>query len=461
MPVKRCVSGGKDGWKFGDKGKCYTDEGSDKANKDAALKQGRAIQVNKKLLGSNRMIEKKKVKRYKKLIIEHDCLVPKGAMQVETIFKEDKDGHFIKPKETIVKFDDSKQMMYNIMVLFGKVDTQDMILDDEKVRTETQIDYLANGDKILKFTHQKNEDDEPYDINAHVAEVYVVKEGDTYFPEYVGSIARCAYFPDKEEYDIIKEMEFESSIEGIADLEEIDIEKKSNGITHKIKDLLKKIFGITVEKDFDSVMENRKNTDLWNPINAFEIAMDDIQWKYIYGSEEKDVDKFKKEAGKIVKQFMKYINSMTFEKVIKEVEEKSKGDAMENREEVQAMIDKSLKPVIESLGLEEGQTLADVITKAIGEAKPPKPVVVMKDSEEKDVEVDLGDLVKGLVLKVSGLESNETIKKADTEEKIKKLQTEMDDLTKELTDNVEKPEEHPEEKEIEKSDEETKAHTAG
>ena len=150
MPVKSCVKNGKSGYKWGNSGYCYTDKGSDDKNYAAALKQGRAIQVNK---GVNFMA-KKKVKRYKTLKIEHDCIVPKGAMQVKSVFKED--GYFSRPKETIVKFDDTKQMMYNIMVKFNKVDSQDMILDSEEVRTQALIDYLANGDKILKFTHKKS-----------------------------------------------------------------------------------------------------------------------------------------------------------------------------------------------------------------------------------------------------------------------------------------------------------------
>ena len=41
MPVKRCNSGGKSGWKWGDKGKCYTGPGA----KKKAIKQGVAIEA--------------------------------------------------------------------------------------------------------------------------------------------------------------------------------------------------------------------------------------------------------------------------------------------------------------------------------------------------------------------------------------------------------------------------------
>ena len=42
MPVKRCTSRGKPGYKWGDKGKCYTGPGA----RAKAAKQGRAIKAN-------------------------------------------------------------------------------------------------------------------------------------------------------------------------------------------------------------------------------------------------------------------------------------------------------------------------------------------------------------------------------------------------------------------------------
>ena len=51
MPVKGCQENGKPGFKWGDQGKCYTytpgNEVSKKRAHDKAIKQGRAIQVNK------------------------------------------------------------------------------------------------------------------------------------------------------------------------------------------------------------------------------------------------------------------------------------------------------------------------------------------------------------------------------------------------------------------------------
>lgn len=47
MPLKRCKANGKQGWKWGDEGKCYT--GSDAKSK--AKEQGRAIEASKSKRG--------------------------------------------------------------------------------------------------------------------------------------------------------------------------------------------------------------------------------------------------------------------------------------------------------------------------------------------------------------------------------------------------------------------------
>lgn len=42
MPVKKCQSGGKSGYKYGDSGKCYAGKGG----KAKAERQGKAIKAN-------------------------------------------------------------------------------------------------------------------------------------------------------------------------------------------------------------------------------------------------------------------------------------------------------------------------------------------------------------------------------------------------------------------------------
>lgn len=399
---------------------------------------------------------KKKLKRYKKLIISHDCLVPKGAMEVESVFKED--GYFQRPKEAIYKFDDEKQIMYNVMVLFGKEDSQGWILDDEEVRRETLVDYLSNGDKVLKFTHKKDDDGEPFDINAHVMEVYTVKSNDEVFPDYVGSIARSAYFPNKDEYNIIKNMEFQSSIEGTAALEEfeVDVDKGVKKKMHKIKDLLINVFDFkdgqltkkrfndyleeVIEKDFETVLENRKNNDVYFAVTALATAIYDAEWEHIY--EDHSPENFKKAIAKIFKQAKRYFDTMTFERIEKDdsPENKEGEKSMLGKEDVQKMIDDTLT---KTLGLEDGQTLADVI-KAAGEKTPPEPVV--KDAEGNEITLTVA--LKGIQ---DSIDANKTV-----------VDEKMVELEKGITENKEKIIDPVEEvKPVEKSKEETNASVAG
>lgn len=44
MPIMRCTKNGKDGWKYGKDGKCYTGKDA----KEKAIKQGKAIKASKK-----------------------------------------------------------------------------------------------------------------------------------------------------------------------------------------------------------------------------------------------------------------------------------------------------------------------------------------------------------------------------------------------------------------------------
>lgn len=43
MPVKKCTSDGKSGYKYGDSGHCYTGPGA----RQKAIKQGQAIEIQK------------------------------------------------------------------------------------------------------------------------------------------------------------------------------------------------------------------------------------------------------------------------------------------------------------------------------------------------------------------------------------------------------------------------------
>lgn len=382
---------------------------------------------------------KKKVLRYKSLKIARDCLVPKGAMQVKSVFKEDT-GEFVTLNETpIYKFDDEKQLMYNIMVKFGKTDSQNMILDNEDVRRDTLIDFIGNGDKVLKFSHKKDDNGEPFDIEAVVCGADFVRKGDPMFPDDEDSIYRVAFFKNKDEFDIIKTLKFESSIEGVAELESIEIEvdepvskeETEKASKHKIDDLLLKIFNIKVTKDFDTTMENKKNTDLYIPMEAMRSAIWQAEYKLLYGKD-RDIKAFKKEFAKICKQTTKYINNMSFETIKKEEEEeqKPKGDGMEKVQK-----DEVVEIIQQTLGLEKGQTLESVIANAVGKIEPPKPTVIKsKDAEGKEIDVDIVTVIAGLAKTVNEIQSNGVIQKTAKETKLAELEKEIEELKKGMTD---------------------------
>jgi len=50
MPVKRCTENGINGYKWGDRGKCYTytNERQREQARESALRQGRAIESSKR-----------------------------------------------------------------------------------------------------------------------------------------------------------------------------------------------------------------------------------------------------------------------------------------------------------------------------------------------------------------------------------------------------------------------------
>lgn len=64
MPLNKCQKDGKQGYKWGDSGHCYTGPGA----KEKALKQGRAIEISKKAyaeeLSKNDLILDEEVKNF-------------------------------------------------------------------------------------------------------------------------------------------------------------------------------------------------------------------------------------------------------------------------------------------------------------------------------------------------------------------------------------------------------------
>lgn len=201
--------------------------------------------------------DKMKLLRYKKLIINKNALVPKGAMEVLPVYKE-ADGKFRTKEETIFKANDEKLELTTIMVKFGKYDADGMILDSEFVRDEAMIEFMKSGDKTLAFSH--NIEDKNRDVSAFIKELYVIKSDDIDFPDYAGSIASTAKFANVEDYKIAKELEFETSIEGIAELEEVAVDKSlKDKIAENIEYFIK-YFGVDKIKNLmgDEMFGNNK-----------------------------------------------------------------------------------------------------------------------------------------------------------------------------------------------------------
>lgn len=53
MPIEKCTANGKSGYRWGKSGKCYTGPGA----RQKALKQGRAVEINKSKGSGSRMIQ--------------------------------------------------------------------------------------------------------------------------------------------------------------------------------------------------------------------------------------------------------------------------------------------------------------------------------------------------------------------------------------------------------------------
>ena len=215
--------------------------------------------------------------RYKKLKITHNALVVKGAMGVKPILKED--GSFLKVGEKIYKADEEKRELTTSLVVFNKFDSQGMILDNEDVRDEAIIDFLANGSKTLKVLHSTDESVAESFIEAPLKEAYVVKEDDNYFT--AGSFNATYKIRNQEDWDIIKTLELQTSIEGVAELEvvkEEELDKEENA--GKMKDFVlkfKSMFYAWFGKDkVDEILEIKKEEEEEMTKEQVEVLLQDI-----------------------------------------------------------------------------------------------------------------------------------------------------------------------------------------
>lgn len=350
-----------------------------------------------------------------------------------------KEPNFEKKVKILTKKDDPKKLVYGIVYVPNEVDSQGDFMTEEEIEKACHL-FMKNFQKIDEQHDFTEGAGTLVECGCQLADIEI---GDVSLIKGTWTIVTEA---TDEIWEKIEKGEYTGySLAGVA-------QKIVNKKEKKFEDLILKYKNRTIElilKDFDSTLEDLKNTDIYLPMDIWYRATLDAFWN------SETPDDFKKAAKKINSQYLKYINAMTFEKVIKEEKKIEGEDAMENKQEVQAMIDKSLEPFVKSLGLEEGQTVVGEIEKAIGEI-PSKPLV-MKDAEGKDV--NLVEVIKSLVEGVESLKSNATIKKAETQAKIDELKKEIDELIKGITENGELPEET-EEEIIEKTEGEKKANLA-
>lgn len=195
---------------------------------------------------------------YTKLFITANTLVPKGAVQEKGIYKS-KDG-IIKSKlnNIITKADDEKMQLHSICYMLNKKDSHGNFVSNPKVLEDACTDFMINGNKIIKHTHEGKE------IDASVQQLYIVPKNHPLWKEekYVGAIANVIQFKNAELYKYYKENDFETSIEGEAEEAVVPVEN-----TNLFKKLFKlitnqlKIEGIIPMGNVDEVKKAEDTTD--------------------------------------------------------------------------------------------------------------------------------------------------------------------------------------------------------
>ena len=288
-------------------------------------------------------MEEIKFYRYKSLRIDTNALVIKGAMGVKPILKDD--GHFVKVGERIFKADDEKMELTTTLVVFNKFDSQNMILDDENVRDQAMIDFIEKGNKSLKIMHETSNDENNY-AEAKLKEVYVVKDTDTEWQGYEGSINATYKFLNKTDWEIVKQLELQTSIEGFGDLEEVsDVElaksdSKLKEFIAKFKDFFYARFG---KDKVDSVLL-QKEDEGENTVETKEETTYALQLE-----KQEDVDNFINEK---FSNLTKNEDNSLILNVVKSVVENIENE-FKNKEEILDLIKSATSKEIEALTSEK------------------------------------------------------------------------------------------------------------
>jgi hypothetical protein len=167
--------------------------------------------------------------KFTKLNITANTIVKRGAVGVKAIYKQD--NKIISAAKAIRK-DDSKLQLHSIMYMLNKVDSHGDYVQDPKVLEDACTSFMSNGSKIVKWTHEGNQE-----IEAKVQQLYIVPPGHPIWKEeeYVGAIANVIQFEDVELYNKCKDGGYETSIEGVVE-ESDEGENINKDITDKNKE---------------------------------------------------------------------------------------------------------------------------------------------------------------------------------------------------------------------------------
>ena len=291
----------------------------------------------------------------------------KPANGIGVIVKDD--GDSIAIEATIHKYDPEGFLIIRPMIS-KEIDSDGEYYSDQEI-IDASYDAIKNIQKNGGTIFDTNHD---YDVlkDVYFVETKIIKEDENNIWEMVLDIRENETLMEKAKLGLINGV----SIAGTA--KKVKVKKFEQLINkYKNKSIFNSLDVVEITKDFNTTMEDMTNNDIWKVMDVLWTAVMDEYWS-------RDIDdpsSFKKEFKKICTQAVKYVNSMTFEYIAKENtnnEENEEGESMEKKD-VQAIVKEMIDPIIESLGLEEGQTLTDVITKAIGDNEPSMPVV--KDSE--------------------------------------------------------------------------------
>lgn len=357
-------------------------------------------------------------------ILTDDLLPANGKEVIVKSKKGEEDNIEIFAK--LEKFEDIKGWLYITPMVSIEKDA-----DDEYYVNET-IEETAHN--TLKNAIKKEENvDNPVDTNhiniqsddVYLVESHIDKSEDKWVWKAVLDISENEELMRKAKDGKINGV----SIAGTC-VKVPDVEKKIK----TFEQLIEKYSNI--EKDFNIVLEDMKNTELYLPADVFWRVTRDDYYEF-------DTDEFKKRFKKNLKQLSKYVDSMTFEKITKSGGEKMKDEKI--LEEIEKTVDVKLDEKLSTLKEDLIKELKPVIPPAEGDEKE----TVSKEQYE-ELEKKFDAYVEKTDESLENLKKSDVLKKEGLENELQKAKEEVSKLEKALTSNKELPDE-PDKKPIKKA----------